>query len=448
MEGSGTELLKAFPGVVERRLSDAHLLLHGFQGDALSFRVKQEHYKEFQHHHGGEKYKGIGTGTRCHHGKHQGNEPVHKPVREAAQALAFGTHRVGKDFGEVDPDDGALGEGKKGDIADEQPDQLVLMLPGKKDGRNASQAERRAHRTHQQQSLAAKLINDRHGNDGEEQVGETDSHGLQAGGGLAVAGVGKNVVQVIKDGVDAGKLIEHADGNGQEDGQLEFAREQRLLSLALLEVNGFDDLLQVLFVVLIAQGAQDGTRLLDPALLNQPARAARNAKQQEEENDGGNGGDAEHPAPAGRSELRQADQVVRKIRQQNAEDHAELEEANQAAAQPSGRDFRNIHGAEHRGAANAQAADEAERHQSVPSPGEGAADGRDHVEHTQDAQAVAAAIALAGEASKHGAKNRAHQGAEHGNAQQLGTELIEMGKRRRGAGDRSEEHTSELQSPV
>ena len=75
----------------------------------------------------------------------------------------------------------------------------------------------------------------------------------------------------------------------------------------------------------------------------------------------------------------QADDVVREIGHQNSEHHVELEKTNQAATQFCRGNFRDVHGPEHRGAANAQSADKSEHDQGMPVPGEGAAQSGDEI---------------------------------------------------------------------
>lgn len=74
----------------------------------------------------------------------------------------------------------------------------------------------------QEHGLATDAINDRHGDHCEEQVGGADGDGLQITGDLGEAGLFENVVEVIEDGVDAAQLVEHADGDGKEDGEAVF----------------------------------------------------------------------------------------------------------------------------------------------------------------------------------------------------------------------------------
>src|SRR5439155_7256359 len=97
---------------------------------------------------------------------------------------------------------------KEGDVADQKPEQKSLMLCREKDYGDPGQAHRRANRADEKQGLASNPVDNRHSKNSEEQIGPTHSHGLQVAGHFAEPGVRKDVIQVIKDGVDSGKLIE------------------------------------------------------------------------------------------------------------------------------------------------------------------------------------------------------------------------------------------------
>src|SRR5580658_9005034 len=101
----------------------SQVLLHILQADSLGFRIKGQHDKELHHHHGREQDKRDGPGTSGHNGEHGGNESVHEPMREAPEALTFGAYQIREHLAEVNPNDGVLGEGERGDESDQQPEQ-------------------------------------------------------------------------------------------------------------------------------------------------------------------------------------------------------------------------------------------------------------------------------------------------------------------------------------
>src|SRR2546425_10813266 len=82
------------------------------------------------------------------------------------------------------------------------------MLRGEKDYGDSGQAYGRANGANEKQRLASNPVDNRHSKNSEEQIGPTHSHGLQVAGHFAEPGVRKDVIQVIKDGVDSGKRSE------------------------------------------------------------------------------------------------------------------------------------------------------------------------------------------------------------------------------------------------
>src|SRR5437879_3827045 len=83
------------------------------------------------------------------------------------------------------------------------------------------------------------------------------------------------------------------------------------------------------------------------------------------------------------------------LRQQDTEDHVELEKAYQTAPPFSRCNLRDVHRTEHRGAAYPQPADEAKKHQCDPTPGKRAPQRGNQIQHRHSPQTVAPAIAVA-----------------------------------------------------
>src|ERR1700751_5299749 len=135
-----------------------------------------------------------------------------------------------------------------------------------------------AHRADQKQSLAADSINDRHGEHSEYQVRSAYRHSLEIGRNLIEAGVREDVVEVIQNGVNARKLVKHADRDRQENWESVFPGEERIVG-DVIRINGHDDILEFLFVVLFSGHTKHITGLGYSLLLNQPAGAARNAEE-------------------------------------------------------------------------------------------------------------------------------------------------------------------------
>ena len=110
---------------------------------------------------------------------------------------------------------------------------------------------------------------------------------------------------------------------------------------------------------------------VDAVLRDEPARAARDAKEQARKSAAGTAGDAELPAPRASAQVHQAgDDVVGEVGEQDSDDDVDLEEADQAAAPFSRGELGDVDRAEDGGAADAEAADEAEAEQGRPVPGE------------------------------------------------------------------------------
>src|ERR1035441_7353307 len=103
-----------------------------------------------------------------------------------------------------------------------------------------------------------------------------NGNGLRFSRDSAEAGLGEDVVQIVENRVDAGKLIEQANGNGKEYWQPVFAGEEGFVGMTVLGVDGFDDLAQLLLVVFFAYQLKHLARFVDPSFLCQPAGAAGN----------------------------------------------------------------------------------------------------------------------------------------------------------------------------
>ena len=148
---------------------------------------------------------------------------------------------------------------------------------------HAGQAHRRPHRADQQQRLAPDPVDHRHRDHGEQQVGGADRHRLQVAGDLAESGLREDIVQVIQNRVDSGKLVEHPDRNRQENRQPVLPGKQRLRAVAVLERRSTRRCPAVRCSTFSSPiELQHAARLRHSALLHQPARAARNAEQHQQ----------------------------------------------------------------------------------------------------------------------------------------------------------------------
>src|SRR5205814_1012026 len=82
---------------------------------------------------------------------------------------------------------------------------------------------------------------------------------------------GKDAVQIVQDGVDPGELIEHSDGDGQENGDAVFCGEERV-ALDVLRVDGLYDFSQLLVRIFFTGQAKHVPGFVRSSLLDQPAR--------------------------------------------------------------------------------------------------------------------------------------------------------------------------------
>ncbi len=175
-----------------------------------------------------------------------------------------------------------------------------------------------------------------------------------------------------------------------------FREKKGLVRRGAVLIDGSDNFVQVGAIIGIAGGAEDGLSFLHAAPFGEPARALGNEEEHHQKQRGRDRRNPQLPAPLYVAESHSANQIVREIRHQNAEDDIELEEADESSTQACGCDFGNVHGAEHRRRANAEPTDEAGNHEGVPIEGKSAANGRHQIEHCRNAQAIAASVAVTG----------------------------------------------------
>ena len=210
-----------------------------------------------------------------------------------------------------------------------------------------------------------------HANQREDQVGGADGDCLQVTRNLAEAGLGEDVVQVIEDRVDARELVKGAGDDSEHDGE-EVALLEEWLG-GTFEVQRIYDLFQFGLRVGCAGQLEDIESFGVTAFRDQPARTVGDAEEHGKEEDSGQSGDAEFPAPFLLTKVHRADEIVRQIGQQDADDDVDLEGADEASTELGRGQFGDIHGAEDGGTADAEAADKAEDQQERPVPGKSAA---------------------------------------------------------------------------
>src|SRR5438132_479166 len=113
---------------------------------------------------------------------------------EAAKALTFGAHEVGKHLTDINPNYGSLRKREERDEPDKKPNEQIFVALGCKDHGNSGQSHGRTDRASQQQSPTTDTVNHGHCNHREDQVCKTDRNRLQIAGYLIEAGAVEDVV--------------------------------------------------------------------------------------------------------------------------------------------------------------------------------------------------------------------------------------------------------------
>lgn len=138
--------------------------------------------------------------------------------------------------------------------------------------------------------------------------------------------------------------------------------------------------------------------------------------EQDEEEGGREDSDAELETPLDGSGVERGDDGIGEVGEENADDDVDLKEADEASAPFGGGELGDVDRAEDRGAADAEASEEAEEEEARPWPGESAAEGRDDVEDGHDAEGGATADALTERAGEDGSDDGAVKGDGYGEA--------------------------------
>jgi hypothetical protein len=208
--------------------------------------------------------------------------------------------------------------------------------------------------------MSRRVLRPSHADEGEDEVGGSDGDGLEVSGELAEACGGKDVVEVVEDGVDAGELVEGADGDGEEEWEAVLPLEDGFVGDGVNFLEGELDVGNFLLGVRVAHELEDFEGLFDAEFGDGPAGAAGDAEEEDEEEQSGDGGDAELDAPLGGSEVEQADDEVRGVGEEDADDDIDLEGADHASAPLGGGQLRNVDGTEDGAGTDAESAEEAE----------------------------------------------------------------------------------------
>jgi hypothetical protein len=184
-----------------------------------------------------------------------------------------------------------------------------------------------------------------------------------------------------------------------------------------------------------AQSFQYPPRLVDPVPHHQPAGAVGGQEEEDQERRRRKRLHPEHPAPLRWTKRQPGDQKIREEGEEHAENNVELRHRHQPAAVAGGRDFRNVHGRDHRRPADPYASDEAEEKKGMPVPGQGAADRGDEIKNGDADQGVTPADPVGRPARRQRPRNGTDQSGGHGEAEPEGIEIVDFPEPLGGSGD-------------
>src|SRR5260370_6012450 len=249
---------------------------------------------------------------------------------------------------------------------------------GEKKRGHAGKTKDKADRSDEEQRLAAELVDQSHGEESGAEVHRTYGHRLQIAGDLVESRRGKNVVEIIENRVDARELVEHADCDGKKYGDEVFAGEKWFGTLRLLKMYRVHNFSEFSLVIGRAQRLQDASRFLNALLSGQPAGTPRNSEQHDQKQKSRRRADAQLPPPFEIAQTKFRHAVIVKVRKQDTDHDINLQHSHKTPAQIRGSQLCNVDRRQDGRAAEAQSADETEDYQRGPTPGKGAAAGRDH----------------------------------------------------------------------
>src|SRR5712672_305564 len=328
-------------------------------------------------------------------------------MRKAAEGLALRALAVWKDLGDVHPDHGALADRMRRNECKDAGRYQGKMLRKKGPGHEPERGNV-AERAYQQQRAAPQPVNEPQTHKGENQVGRADAYRLQQRRLCSEARQLKDSWREVQYGIDAGKLIEESDKNGQQDRQAQLPIPE--IRRCTLSGRGRAD--RVRFRRNLGLGGLRTNEPQDPqasrvvlASAQQPARAFRKPDTQQGVKERWKRRDAQHPAPRLLADTRQ--QGVGQIGDQNAEYNVELEHARQAAAVPGWGNLRYVQRCRDSGDANAHSADHAREYEALNIRRQRRPYRADKIEYADEQQGRAAPDSVRGHApqerSEHGA---------------------------------------------
>src|SRR6185312_4655115 len=276
------------------------------------------------------------------------------------------------------------------------------------------------------------MIDRENGDHSEDEIDGADDNGLEQRCVGGEAHAAENIRGVVHDHVDAHELLEDRQSNADEDEEHAVGKQ---LAGVMFADRGAD--LGNLFLGFLGgrQLGQHRARLRFISLEHEKTWGFRHEKKEDEKKCCGYGAGEKHVAPADRVEPHIAaaglgDAKIDEKYDQHAENNGELVPCNQVAPYFRRCNFRNVHGREHGGEPNADAAENAVAdkvpHVARPAMADwgewefwrGGAQGRDEEEHRGDDEATLAADACADPPAKEAADNTTDKRAGDDETQQ------------------------------
>src|SRR5258708_7719672 len=137
---------------------------------------------------------------------------------KAAEGLALRALAVWKDLGDVHPDHGALTDRMRRNECEDADRYQSKMLRKKGPGHEPERGNV-AERANQQQRAAPQPVNEPQTHKSENQIGRADTYRLQQRRLRPESRQLEDSWREVQYGIDAGKLIEESNKNGQHDRQ-------------------------------------------------------------------------------------------------------------------------------------------------------------------------------------------------------------------------------------
>jgi hypothetical protein len=138
-------------------------------------------------------------------------------MRSRTEALPLSPNPSWEDLANVDPYNCALRNCEEGNVGHEGPDQPCLVLMHREDRSNGKEADRGSNRPDEQEGLATNAVNQRHAEEGGNEVHSADGYRLPDARDMAKARRTEDAREIVENRIDSAQLIEGSDGNGEKN---------------------------------------------------------------------------------------------------------------------------------------------------------------------------------------------------------------------------------------